>query len=347
MSLDLEKRIERAFQDDVILTYPKETTIAKLTHSYTEDRLNKQGNRIDFAKLKQVLTSLKHDVEAWYHAETGKQKMDTFALGDLQNEVKNRFYSDSKFQEAFSLLGVNYDEHHKKIYIPWWNEIGAGEQSHKVLEEGVANSVFVPMHSFETQLNKKGLELGVNATSTDGLLVTSDNYIALGVRAGSGHPNTYHIIPAGYLQAKDSLRNGLTTIYQGFVEDELTPESGVTQEDIVYARPLSRVHDFIISNGGPEFIFYVQTELSKEQLVERWKDSRTKHKAEHSSIEFVPANPDAVNDFLAKNYKGFVVNKLDRKDSERYILHPAALALASYSGMPLSELKKYCDGIEH
>ena len=89
----------------------------------------------------------------------------------------------------------------------------------------------------------------------------------------------------------------------------------------------------------------MHTTLTKDEVRNRWQTHEsTKDKHEHAEFVFVPAAKESVSEFLAKNYVGAVANRPDRKDSERYILNPAALALASYSGMPLSELKSYCNG---
>lgn len=352
----LESKIERAFQDDVIFKYPEGTSITQLHHEFLSERKNALGDVVStdgFYQIKEELAFLDKEVMAW-HLDTYGSELNKFGKGAEVEASKERYRNDTRFKKAFDLFGVDWGQHNTKIYIPWWNEVGASQISHEQLPDGGYKASFVPMHPFELQLVKRGLDLPVKTTSTLGVLVAApdetsrEGYIVLGVRTGSGHANTYHVVPAGYLQASGEFIRGEATIYDGFVKDEVTPESGLTKNDISDVNPLAIVRDYIISNGGPEYTFLLQSKLNKEQILQKWREHEgAKDCHEHAEFVFVPAKKEAVNDFIAKNYVGSVANRPDRKDSERYILHPAALALASYSGMPLSTLKSYCNGQEN
>lgn len=286
----------------------------------------------------------------WHRNQYGTE-LNKFDASPEANERKDQYRNDHRFKKAFEFFGVDWEQHNSKIYLPWWAEVLASQVSHEQLSDGSYQATFAPMHPFELQLVKRGLDLPVKSTSTLGVLITVPDaqsrggYVVLGVRTGAGHANTYHVVPAGYLQASKKFMRGDSNIYEGFVEDELTPESGLGLSDLSEIRPLAIVHDHIISNGGPEYVFLMHAKLTKEEVRNCWRThDSTKDKHEYAEFVFVPAAKDSVKEFLARNYVGAVKNKPDRKDNERYILNPAALALASYSGMSLSELKSYCNG---
>jgi len=355
-SAPLELKIERAFQDNVIFHYPDGTQIAQLKHAFIPERKNMRGDTVrteGFYKIKTDLDALHEGFLKW-HRDTYGEEFDQFARGPEQEAKKEHYRNDARFKEAFDFIGVNWEQHNSKIYLPWWREVLASQVSHEHLPDGSYRSTFEPMSPFELQLVKRGLELPVKATSTLGILITrpdaqsKEGYVVLGVRTGSGHPNTYHVVPAGYLQASESFMRREATMYDGFVEDELTPESGLRKDDIEEIRPLAVVHDHIISNGGPEYVFLLKSKLTTNHIFQRWQEHEAaKDRHEHAELVFVPAGKDSVNEFISKNYVGVVANRADRKESERYILNPAALALAAYSDMPLSVLKSYCNGREN
>jgi hypothetical protein len=317
--------------------------------------MNMRGDEVStegFLTIKDALAALDTEVRDW-HFETYGVSFDNFAKGPEQEQKKERYRQDTRFKQAFDFFGIDWEQHRSKIYLPWWNELGASRIAHERFPDGCYTSTFVPMHPFELQLVKGGVNILVQTTSTDGILIaqpdadSKEGYVVLGVRTGSGHPNTYHVVPAGYLQASPAFIHGKATLYENFVQDELTPESGLMNDDIEEARPLAVIHDYLITNGGPEYIFLVRSKLTKKQILERWKSTRATDRQEHSEFVFVPADKASVNEFIAKNYVGSVANRHDRNEHERYILQPAALALAAYSGMPLSELKSYCNGKEN
>ncbi len=354
-SPSLEEKMQRAFQDDVIFHYPDTIALDRLKHTFVPTRKNAQGTTVSsegFYQLQKELDAWHEEFLKWHRTTYGSE-FDQFAKGPEQEKKKECYRRDPRFKKAFEFIGVDWEQHNTKTYLPWWREVLASQVSHKQLPDGSYQATFAPMSPLELQLVKRGLALPVKATSTLGVLLTQpdasskDGYVVLGVRTGSGHPNTYHVVPAGYLQASHSFMKGETTLYDGFVKDELEPESGLTKADIEEVRPLAIVHDHIISNGGPEYSFLLRSKLTKEQVLERWSSSKAEDRKEHAEFVFISAAPDAVNSFLAKAYVGAVENRADRTEKERYILNPAALALAAYSHMPLSELKTYCNGREN
>ena len=341
----MNKKIERAYGPEVIQKFPENTTSDKLEHIYTNERtLN--GNSINFQEILGSMISLRSDVDEWYFKKTGN-KMDTYKLGDLTDKVKNKFYEDPRFSEAFIELGINPTQK-ENAYIPWWNELSVGETGIKFLEGGLIRALFSPMHSFEVQLSRRGFDIGLKGASIDGLVFAApdkyspNGYITLGVRGGTASlPNTYHVVAAGSLRATEEFKKGTQSITDIFVKDELVPEIGnITTQSIDSIRPISRNVDWITNNGGSTYVFEVKTKLPKKGIKKLWVENKDPDKREHKELVFIPATQEEVWKFIQKNYKGIIANRKDRKDNERFLLHAGALDLCACFGISPNELKK-------
>lgn len=333
--------IDELFGNDVILVYPDGTPINHLRHDYHNDRTDANGKTIDFDRVHSILLSLRLDVECWYQEKTG-QSMDTYNLGNMLDSVQNRFWLDERFKTAFDILGVPYSER-EGVKIPWWNEVAGGELEHRVDGDSIQVKLG-PRHSYETQLIRSGYQIPIKSVSVGGIILSNDGHLVIGLRGGKTLPNTYHI-NAGALRVTDGLKSGEESIYDIFKRVELEPEFGIGDGDIGKVTVHSRIMDYSIERG-PMYNFLVLTNLSREELRERWEANQDEDKKEHKEILFVSASPDAVNRFIRDNYKGVCKNKIDRADNERYLLHQGALSLASFSGISISELREsYQEGL--
>ena len=252
-NITLESKFERAFQDDVIFRYPEGTSMNQLKHNFLAERRNAKDETVSsegFYTIKQEIVELDEDVMRW-HMDKYRTELNKFDASPEANVKKDQYRNDPRFKKAFEFLGIDWEKNKSKIYLPWWAEVLASQVSHEQLPDGSYQATFAPMHPFELQLVKRGLDLPVKATSTLGVLITEpdaqsqEGYVVLGIRTGAGHANTYHVVPAGYLQASEKFMKGEKTIYDGFVEDELTPESGLDITDLSEIRPLAIVHDHI------------------------------------------------------------------------------------------------------
>ena len=335
--------LDSIFHDDVIQVYPWPVAPAQVMHVYSSNRKNSVGEQYDFDRIVSLLSSLRADVETWYKQETGKEKMDTYSLEEMAAAVREKFWHDARFKEAFTLLELDWEKDHQKATIPWWNEVAAGELDHRLYPDmhGVG-IVFGPRHSLETQLMRSGIERPIKNVSVGGIIVTapeegtSTHEIVLGLRGGAAYSNTYHI-NAGALMATAEFRTGLQTVYDLFRQKELLPEFGIADTDVVAARLHSRIYDPVIDRG-PMYVFVVETKLRKNEIHARWEKNLNPDKKEHDAPLYLPNTADAINEFIRANYRGVVANRI-RADHERYLLHPGALALASYSRMPIAELR--------
>src|SRR3989338_10042773 len=133
----LESRLERAFQEDVIFRYPEGTSLNQLKHVFLPERKNVRDATVrmeDFYQIKEDLDTLDAEVVAWHRRIYGKElnKFDTSAEGEKNKE---QYRKDPRFKKALDLIGVDWEQHHSKIYLPWWNEVGASQISHEQLSD--------------------------------------------------------------------------------------------------------------------------------------------------------------------------------------------------------------------
>ncbi len=343
MQIGSEEWLDRVYDDSNIVRYPEDSTVKDLTHVFESGRVDTSGNPIPFDKAVKLLEESRAEVADWYQKSKGKP-MVTLSLGEDLAIVRENFWNHPSFKQAFEVLGIDFDRHHKKINLPWYNEVAVGEASHELRERG-ANVRLSPMHSLEIQLQRAGVDVPVRGISVDGIILTSPDenssmgYAVMGVRGGSSFPNNYHLVAAGGLKGTDDLRAERESIYQAFRRTELVPEIGdVTDERIMSARPMSRNVDWIINKGCPTYTFRVQTNLSRDEIKHLWVDA--KDGKEHTSLVFIPADPKSTRRFVAEHYRGVVENRQNRSDSERYLLSVAALDLAAYSDMSMKELRE-------
>ncbi len=345
----LEERLKRAYELSVIQRYKYPLAPENLKHDYIPTRRDQKGHVINFDEIYSQIASLCTEVETWYCEKTGKGRFDRFNLGEMLRPVQEKVWNDKRFKDAFQKLGLDWEENHEKANLPWWNEVGAGEMSHDSpqAEGDEAHSTFVPIHTLETQVVKGGVNLPVKAVSTCGIIrlkgdgAVPEGYIAIGARGGTGFRNCYHLCAAGYLRTTSAFKEGTQSIYEGFVRDELCAELGAVKNTIINSRCIGRVFDFMINYGGPEFIFEVNLDLTREQLLSAWQANRDEDKREHLELMFIPDDREAIKNFIQENYRGVVANRSTRTEHERLLIHPGALGLALYSDMAPEELRKF------
>ncbi|MEW6036362.1 MAG: hypothetical protein AB1529_07145 [Candidatus Micrarchaeota archaeon] len=325
---DVRKRL---FGDDAILRYPS-LAPQSLRHEYHERRLGRSGKQLDFRTAVPLLDELGADVAAWYRKETGKE-FDRYGLGDMADRVRARFWEDRRFGEAFRLLELDTRDI-TKVRVPWWNELAAAELGHSF--DGRAVMVTIgPRHSIETQLVRSGVDVGISSISIGGIVETSDAFLAIGLRGGAAYPDTFHI-NAGALGLTAGIMSGEETIFGFYRSKELTAEFGLMEHDIRSVSLQARIMDRAIEDG-PMYVFHVQTGLTFEGLVGRYEANKDEDKGEHTRL--VPLRRDEIVEFIRMTYRGLVANKDKRREGERRLLHPGALALLSCTGHPLSVLE--------
>ncbi len=346
--LDEQATIDRAYGQDIIQLFPEGMYPEQLTHTYLPERVSETGKQIPIDQVHSIIEEVKQERISAYEKSTGI-KFNSLTLGKDIVEVRNGFLEHPAFREAVTLLGVDFDEAKPFINLPWWNEKGVGESKCEINpQERTVHLTFVPSHSLETQLTRAGFDLSVKPSAVDGIILAKpDNesqkgYVTLGVRGGASYPNTYHLMATGALRASSRFKEGKENIYDLFRRDELLKELGdVADTKINRVIPFAKVKDYIINKGGSTYLFIVETDLTKEEIRGVWEKNDSPDKKEFSEIFFIPANKNAINDFLNKNYRGIIENRYDRKDNERYLINPGAVDLCAFGGISPAELKTF------
>lgn|GEM_PF-1767373 len=317
----------KIFAPTAIIRYPLGFKPENLKCALSLDsRLRKDGKPIDFMKVERLVNDMKIDISAEYTRETGKE-FNGYRLGNALGEWRERYRNDPRFSGALWLLGQENDAV-GKILVPWWNEIAASEIKH-TLGNSSATVAIAPRHSYETQLMRAGVEIDVKNVSVGSIVISNDGWITIGLRGGVSYSNTYHI-NAGALGLSPGIINGNETIYDFFLREELTKEFGIRQVDIAHAEVGSRVEDGV-TDKGTMYVFHVRAKLSFDEICAKYENNKNSDKGEHTRLVKIQDSPEAVWNFVREHYRGSVKNRDRRCDSERFLLHPGALALAAYA----------------
>lgn len=333
--------IDTAFKPDAIIHYPEGTLPEQIQHTYREWRQDKEGNQLPFVQIERLLNELRRDIAQWYEHRF-REPLNTYRLADRTGIVREKFWDDERYAQAFEMLGLDPNER-RRTPMPWWNEVAADELTHRITDDGTVDIVLGPRHSIETQLMRNGITLPIHNASVGGLILSTpepdapSGYIMLGIRgANANMPNTYYI-NAGALKVTDQFRKGQSSIYDCYVKEELAGEFGIDGDEVT-SGALARIDDHVCDEG-PTYIFLVKTPFSRREILGRWQRNKHQDKDEHRTVIAIPNTPEKIISFIQRNYRGMVANR-PRGDHERYLLHPGALALAAHIGMPTDELKR-------
>lgn len=314
-----------------------------LRHVYTPDRLGIHGRPMDFRcaedRLKEVDTQVRMEYQREYAAP-----MNTYDPA-VAAAVRHRYWENPSTAAAFEALGLP-TELIRAAYIPWWNERAAHESKVSVTSDAFIVEI-APRHSIETQLRRSGYDIPVRNISVGGVVVTPPSEphpcgeIVLGLRGGLTARNTFHI-PAGALRLTDELICGRHSIADVLRGTELHEEFGIKPSHITSLRPLARYSDASI---GLEvyYTFAATLNLSFNDLLSVWRANKNADKQEHQFLIAVDARAEHVVSFITQWYRGKARNTADRPDSERCLLHAAAVAMAVYAGVdPQKLLRPLC-----
>ena len=322
------------FTPKATIRYPTGFKPENLRHSFSSDaRTRKDGKPIDFERVVSLVDGMTSDISAEYMRKTGKG-FDSYKLGSALGEWRERYHNDPRLTGALWLLGQENDVI-GKINLPWWNKVAASEIGHTLGDNGAIVAI-APRHSYETQLMRKGMKIDVKNVSVGSIVISNDGWIAIGLRGGVSYSNTYHI-NAGALGLSQGIMSGQETIYDYFLRNELGREFGIGKGDIALAEVGSRVVDSV-TDKGTMYVFHVRTNLSFEEICARHENNKDPDKEEHTRLVRIEDNPEAVWDFVKENYRGSVGSRDGRRDSERFLLHPGALALAAYAKRSVPEV---------
>lgn len=318
-------------------------SIDAIRHVYTPDRIGLHGQQMDFRRAEELLTEVDSEVRARYFARTAV----TMNMYDpaVAAAVRPRYWEHPSTATAFRALGLP-TEFISRAYIPWWNERAAHESGVIISPDRIIVEI-APRHSIETQLRRSGCDIPVRNISVGGLVITAPSEehpcgeIILGLRGGLTARNTFHI-PAGALKLTDELMRGTKSMADYLIDAELYEEFGIRPLHISSLRPLARYTD---ASGGLEvyYTFTARLNLSFDELCAAWSANHHEDRQEHQALIAVDARPAQVVSFITKWYRGKARDTNDRPDSERCLLHAAAVAMAVYAGVdPQKLLRPLC-----
>jgi len=340
--------IDELLGDDVLTVYPDGMDVERLTHSYQSIRTNSDGSKVDFNLVSNLLNELRQSVDEVYFSQAGK-KLETLRLSRMELQfVREIYWNDGRFLEALNVMGIPH-EHKEKIYLPFVNEIHSTELEHS-FQDGKVDIKCGPMHHYEIQLARGGIKMPFKPISLGGYLVSTPDedsctgHLMIGLRGGASASGTYLIFGGG-LVVENGLEDTTKSIYEIFIESELIPETNVDNLDIESATLLSRTFDYS-ANRGPSYNFWLQTNLSRQELNQRWIKNTHEDKFEHKAMVFMPVTDDGINKFLEDNYRGIKYSIHGQNENRKLLTHQGALCLAAKSGMTLDRLKElYVKGV--
>ncbi len=329
------------FSRGLLLRYPNGMDPSKLRHVYVQNRETRAGRSIDFKRVVSLIDEVKLEVKKWYEKESG-QTFNQYALGGMLDLVRKKFWGDSRFLDAVTLLGLD-TTNVSLAYIPWWNEIAAAELNHE-LRDNKAIVTLGPRHSIETQFMRNGIIIpGIANVSVGGIIQTSDGYFVIGLRGGTNYPNTYHV-NAGALRLTDGLKAGSESIFDVYKRWELLAEIGLFEE-VLSAELLSR-QVYPEADYDTMYAFLLKTRLTFEEVESRYCANNDEDKGEHTKLVAIKATPEEVMRFIRSHFRGRVANRIERKDDERYLLYQGAVALLALTNESIEALKSLCSSSE-
>ena len=296
----------------------------------------------------ELIKAIQQDVAQRYCSHFNAHHFDRFSFGDAEKKfVKEAFFNHERFPEVLTYLDIDpKDASH--LPAPGWNEVCLVKvgQSHE--ENGLFAAHLAPTHSYHVQLRRKGIgTTDFSTISVSGLLMTEpteedpNGCVALGIRSGGRFPNTFNCI-AGVAQFTDTLYENAYSIGDVFRETELFQETGLFfRPDQIH--PCAYLSDMALMAPSTEDMYYfftVITNLTKRQLDAAWMGNPHEDKNEHQGLIYIPNTPEDIRNFLRNAYFGITEHRNDRRDEERELLHPAALALAAYANVSIEELRE-------
>ncbi|MBI2573089.1 hypothetical protein HYV86_04480 [Candidatus Woesearchaeota archaeon] len=244
---------------------------------------------------------------------------------DQGSAVKSRLAADDDWKrEVTDLLSrqaisrTDWQQVAAGIYIPWFNKPLLFRRDAAVPDKynSETNTLEIDAlvnHSYITQLGRRNIipQTNNDSASIAGVVVTIDNKIPLGLRAGAAYSNTFMVTPAGSVEVVGHLLFDTTFI-------EADEELGLKPEDIITLEFLGRIFEHKISNNSL-YVPRIRTNLTAVQVEERWRTSTDQ--LEHSELVFVDDDPESVTQFLREHR--YDATKLWQENARKVLAHGA------------------------
>lgn len=149
------------------------------------------------------------------------------------------------------------------------------------------------LHHAATVL-REGIEALANPLGTSSTVITSDGYIALGRRSDrvAYHAGMLHAF-GGMVESADETPDGTYDVF-GSATRELSEELALSEREIIDMVIVGLVRDRAIYQ--PELLFDATVSLNKAAVADRFHAGLAE--GEHTRVEFVLDDPDAVMELL-------------------------------------------------
>lgn len=215
---------------------------------------------------------------------------------DINFEVSGEVTDPDKFLEE-SLkklerqLGRNRQEF---IYLPEWREILLYlEKPEDSYYDGKKLSLKFGINTcFESQALRKGLlKKPFIPVSADGVLISSDNKIPIGLRGGDVEKGKLFSLPAGMTGYKSTYL--INPLFDTFY-DELSSETGLSSNDITSSSFIGLQYDTI--SKGHSYVFKAKSNKTYDQIHESWKQAEDSW--EHSELFPVGISSKEIYEFI-------------------------------------------------
>ena len=237
--------------------------------------------------------------------------------GELGSAIKSDSAWQKAYQELLAHLAPNLDagevaSHSEHILRPDWNSPQFGlvgyefdkENNHLDLRGKVSHAYLSFLSSVRDENgNQVYPDLKLDSMSVVGILVTKDNYLISGLRAGHNFADTIMNIPAGSVEP----HSGQNPLYES-IDAEFIEELALSRDEwktTVNSGLVAMTEDHASEQKRTYAVFRAETIMSKKDLtlneiIKRWKES-AEDKGEHRRLEFYPNNPKYVLEKIKHN----------------------------------------------
>ncbi len=210
---------------------------------------------------------------------------------ELKRAIKSESSWHNYLKELVSVLApeIGQEDISEAIYLPWWNAelVVCKDDSYNPELPSLSMNIKLS-HSYLSQLinYRKLVRSNDDAISISNVLISRDNFIVLGVRAGNKYAGTIMNIPAGSVE----YHTGKNPLFESFYA-EYEEEIGLKPEHIEKAELIGKISKFRLENQS-HYIFRTKANLSFEELIKIWNASYDKR--EHTSLKKYKNNPDTM-----------------------------------------------------
>jgi len=166
------------------------------------------------------------------------------------------------------------------LYAPDFKEVGVYVKSIE-LRDGRLYCHMAPVSSYRIQAIRKGFVKQQHPIAAlNGVVITADNKIVLGVRNAQYFNNMLSVVPAGHFKLESGRYNCLEESFYA----ELGEELGLGKNDLCSVKLIGHEH-FTTPEDSVQFTYAARTELTFEEVQQRYEHAP--HRDEHSRLQYL------------------------------------------------------------